>query len=130
MIPHEFIVVTDNESNPPRQYNIQKICSLYTYKERYLKCGKNKVMQNFFLVVYISLFEVNDSLVLCRKSFLLASYLKWLSLRSQNPEKCFTLTTQYFQIFMSLLSLFILFLVPFGLLSGHLLGKSCLLGWA
>ena len=85
---------------------------------------------NICLKIYISLFEVNDSFVWCRKSLLLASYLKWLSLRSQNPETCFTLTTQYFQLFMSLLCLFILFLVLFGLLSGHLLGKSCLLGWA
>ena len=34
--PHEFIGVSDNESNPPRQPYIKKMFS-YTYKERFSK---------------------------------------------------------------------------------------------
>ena len=57
-----------------------------------------------------------------------------LSMRSQNPEKCLPVSlksnnTMFSQLFMSFLCLFILFLVRFWLLNGHLLGKlSCSLG--
>ena len=52
MFRNKFIVVSDTESNPLRQYKF-KVQVWCTYKEMVLiNFGKNLVMQNFFLVVY------------------------------------------------------------------------------
>ena len=48
MFPKIFIVVSDTESNPLRQYQIWKIAFIYSERNVTLKCGKIRWCKTLF----------------------------------------------------------------------------------